>query len=452
MKNPTFLKYAVASGGDSAMYSYVNSFWLFYMTTVAGIPPAAAGFITAVSTVLYAVASPFCASLSDRSTHRLGRRRPFLLYTAVPIGVSLCFMFAPLPFGGPLRIAVLLIFGAAFFMLYSAFFIPHLAWGAEITTDYDERTTIRTFSFVLYTVGALIGTAAPTAAVDGFGSVGMGEGSAWMLTTVIIGVLAVASILYTGITVRERLAPPDAKPLAKFSMKTLVRDYSQALKLRPLRLLVYAVVACIVANTMITVDRMYVFTFKLGYSGTTISIIMFVFVSVSIFLAAPMMKLAERFDKRTLLIVSFSVSGAMVLAMRFIDITGLHTVILYMCAYVVASTAYWQLIPATFYDLCEVDEYENHVKRAGTITSILPITQAIAAAVAVQALGIWLQFRGFASGAATQSSPALTAILDCFTTVPGIMLLLATTAIILFPITKQKFEAIQKALKDRNEG
>jgi GPH family glycoside/pentoside/hexuronide:cation symporter len=448
VKNLTFLKYAVASGGDSAMYSYVNSFWLFYMTTVAGVPPAAAGFITAIATACYAFSSPLIASLSDRSRHRLGRRRPFLIFSALPLGFVMCLMFTPLPMSGPFEIAILAILGIAHFVLFSAFFIPHLAWGAEIATDYHERTTIRTFSFIMYTTGALLGNAAPTAAVDWFGAKGMSEASSWLITSIIIGVISVGGIMFTGLSIRERPMDETAKPLGRFSLKALLLDYMQALKLRPLRLLVCAVAVFIIANILITVDRMYVFTFILGYSGVTISIIMLVAIASSIALAVPVMKLAQRFGKRTMLIACFAASGCMILSLRFIGIHGMSSVALFICAYMIASTAYWQLMPATFYDLCEVDEYENHVKRAGTITSILPITQALSSAVGIQLLGIWLQFRGFVSGAASQSESALTAILDCFTTVPGAMLALATVAMILFPITKQKFEAIQRALRE----
>jgi Na+/melibiose symporter-like transporter len=122
-----------------------------------------------------------------------------------------------------------------------------------------------------------------------------------------------------------------------------------------------------------------------------------------------------------------------------------------LCAYGVTNIAYWQLIPATFYDICEVDEYENHVKRAGTITSAMPIAEAIAAAIGMQALGIWLQLRGFESGAATQSADALDAIMDCFTIVPGVLLVIAALIMVRFPITKHRFEEIKQALKERQD-
>ncbi|MDR0356950.1 MAG: MFS transporter [Clostridiales Family XIII bacterium] len=450
MKNPTLLKYAVASGGDSAMYSYVNSFWLFYMTTVSGVPPAAAGSITAIAMVFHAVSGPFFAGISDRSRHKLGRRRPFLIFSSLPLGFILCLMFSRLPFEGSLRVVVLTVLGAAFWIAFAAFFIPHLAWGAEITTDYNERTTIRTLSFVMYAIGAVLGNTAPTAFVSEFGEASMSEPASWQLTTVIVAVISAGSIMFTGIAIRERRPPYETKSLGKFSLKTLALDYWQALKLRPLRLLIYAVVAYMITNTLITADRMYVFTFKLGYSGQTISLIMLVFGALGIALATPVLRLAKRFDKRAILVVCLGVSGCSIFAMRFTDITNLPSLTAFLCIFVVASTSYWQLIPATFYDICEVDEYENRVKRAGTITSILPITEAIASAVGMQILGLWLQFRGFISGAATQTPAALDAIMDCFTIVPGIMLILAALAMFRFPITKRTFEEIKEALNERN--
>jgi GPH family glycoside/pentoside/hexuronide:cation symporter len=451
MKNPVLLKYAVASAGDSAMYSYVNTFWLFYLTTVSGIPPAAAGSITAIGTIAHAVAGPFFAGWSDRSNHRLGKRRPFLMYSALPLGFFMCLMFTSLPVSGVFHVIIPTLFGGVFWILFAAFFIPHLAWGAEITTDYNERTTIRTFSFIMYTVGYILGNVLPTISVEGFGESGMSETSSWLLTTVIIAGASAGMILFTGIAIRER-SSAHSTPMTKFSLKTLALDYLQVLKLRPLRLLIFVVIAYLTANAMVVADRMYVFTFNMGYSGSFISMLMLLTGTLGIVLAVPMLKLAQRYDKRTMLIISLGAGGLITAAMRFVGVNDTPSLIFLLCAYGVTTVAYWQLIPATFYDICEVDEYENHIKRAGTITSTLPVAEAIAAAIGMQALGIWLQFRGFVSGAATQSAEALDAIMDCFTLAPGVLLVIAALIMIRFPITKHRFEEIKAALAERHEA
>jgi GPH family glycoside/pentoside/hexuronide:cation symporter len=450
MKKSVLLKYAVASGGDSAMYTYVNTFWLFYLTTVVGMPPALAGSVTAIGTVAHAVSGPFFAGWSDRSRHRLGRRRPFLLFSALPLGFVLCLMFTKLPVSGPLQAVVLTSFGAVFWILFAAFFIPHLAWGAEITTDYNERTAIRTFSFVMYSVGYLLGNVVPTVSVEKFGGAGFGETQSWLATTVIVAGISSVSILYTGLAIREQ-PREQTRPLSKFSLKALALDYWQALRLRPLRLLIFVVVAYLTANAMLVADRMYVFIFVMGYSGSFISLLMLLIGVLGIVLAAPILKLAQRYDKRTVLIVCFGVGGILTAVMRFIGLRDLPSLIFLLCAYGVANVAYWQLIPATFYDICEVDEYENHIRRAGAITSTMPIAEAVAAAIGMQTLGIWLQFRGFVSGAASQSPEAMSAVMDCFTIVPGVLLVLAACIMFRFPVTKRRFEEIKRALARRRE-
>ncbi|MDR0424239.1 MAG: MFS transporter [Clostridiales Family XIII bacterium] len=531
MKKLTLLKYSIASNGDSTMYSYVTAFWLYYLTTVSGVPPAIAGTIAAVGIAFEAISGPVFASWSDRFEHRLGKRRPFIIFSSVPIGFFCCLMFTNLPFGGPLRIVALFCLGAAFWILFAAFFIPHLAWGAEIATGYDERTAIRTYSYVMYTVGFLVGSALPTVAVDRLTGAGFSDASAWLCVTVILGVISVGSILFTGLSIREpsslrasgaasaikaasgaggvgaanavagaagatgasgasaatsagaksgeaavtgasaasgagamtgasgagaagaATGAAGAGHMSAFSLKALVHDYRQVLRLRPLRLLIFAVFAYLIGNSMIVADRMYALTFQMGFSGSFISLILLVFGLLGIFLAAPMMTLANRFDKRTALILCMGICGFLMAAMRFFDIAGnMPLLLVLLLAYVVVSTAYWQLMPATFYDICEVDEYENKVKRAGTITSTLPMAQAIASAAGIQLLGLRLQLGGFESGAATQSPAAIAAIYDCFTLLPGALFVVGAFFMYRFPITKERFETIKQELAARRSG
>jgi GPH family glycoside/pentoside/hexuronide:cation symporter len=454
MKNVSLLKYSVASAGDSAMYSYVNTFWLFYLTTVAGVAPAAAGAVTAIGVAFQAVASPFFAACSDRFVHRLGRRRPFVIFSALPLGFFACLMFAKLPFVGPSRVAVLFLLGAGFWMLFAAFFIPHLAWGAEIATDYNDRTAIRTYAYVMYTVGFIIGNVVPTTAVERFAGTGLGDAAAWLCVTVIVAALSCGCILYTGLSAPEEPSLARADALPGFSVRVLARDYLQVLRLRPLRLLICAVMAYLVGNSMIVADRMYVLTLQLKLSGSLISGFMLAFGLLGIALAAPMMRLAQRFDKRLMLIVCLGVSGCLTAAARLVGVARftLPALILLQLVYTVASTAYWQLMPAAFYDICEVDEYENAVKRAGTITSTLPMAQSLASAVGMQALGIWLQYRGFAAGAESQSPAALAAVFDCFTLVPGVLFAVSALFMLRFPITKRRFAEIKETLAARRDA
>ena len=66
---------------------------MIFLTDVAGIPPALVGTVLLVAKAWDAVIDPFIGHLSDRLQTGWGRRRPFLLWFAVPFGFSFYFLW-----------------------------------------------------------------------------------------------------------------------------------------------------------------------------------------------------------------------------------------------------------------------------------------------------------------------------------------------------------------------
>ena len=94
LNRKTKLLYGVAGIGDSALYSLMGNFALFFFTTVAGIDPAVAGAIVAIGAVWDVVSGSFVGYISDKTRSSMGRRKPFLLaatfyHTARPKTVKL---------------------------------------------------------------------------------------------------------------------------------------------------------------------------------------------------------------------------------------------------------------------------------------------------------------------------------------------------------------------------
>lgn len=86
-----------------------------------------------------AFTDPLIGVLSDRTTSRYGRRKPWILAGAPLLMVSLYMLFVP-----PDNPSAWY-FGFWIVLLYLAFTIvdlPYFAWGAELSTNYDERTLI----------------------------------------------------------------------------------------------------------------------------------------------------------------------------------------------------------------------------------------------------------------------------------------------------------------------
>lgn len=133
-----------------------NLFVLFFFSQVLGLPGWVVGAVMGVALVIDAVTDPMMGSWSDGFHHRWGRRHPFLLASALPVGLSFALVFSP-PALGPVGLALWA--GACLIahrLALTVFFVPHMALGAELSSDYDERTRIAGVRVFFTYLGAAI--------------------------------------------------------------------------------------------------------------------------------------------------------------------------------------------------------------------------------------------------------------------------------------------------------
>ena len=91
----TLLIYAAPTAGVGFMMIFTGFYLMKFSTDVLGISPAIMGLIFLISRVWDAISDPVAGTLSDRTRSRLGRRRPWLLAGALPVGIIFALMWAP---------------------------------------------------------------------------------------------------------------------------------------------------------------------------------------------------------------------------------------------------------------------------------------------------------------------------------------------------------------------
>jgi GPH family glycoside/pentoside/hexuronide:cation symporter len=90
--------YVIGDLGNSAGPGTIIPFWyLFFLTDVAKLNPALAGLTILLGKIWDAVNDPLVGWLSDRTRTRWGRRRPYLLFGAVPFGVTFALLWTVPP-------------------------------------------------------------------------------------------------------------------------------------------------------------------------------------------------------------------------------------------------------------------------------------------------------------------------------------------------------------------
>lgn len=162
--------YAMPALAAGFMGNMVGFYFMKYSTDVLLLAPATVGVIFGASRIWDAVTDPLAGYFSDKTRTRLGRRRPWMLAFALPLALSFVGMWSP-----PTQLSgawLVVWIGAAVFAFSAAmtgFGMPYGALGAELSTDYHERTRLFTWSKIAEAGGGLLGLGALAALISGVG-------------------------------------------------------------------------------------------------------------------------------------------------------------------------------------------------------------------------------------------------------------------------------------------
>lgn len=159
---PVKLAYSLGQAAQSGGFDAALGFIFFYYSAVLGLSGALVGAALAVSLAFDAVVDPVVGSWSDNIKSRFGRRLPVMMLAAPLIALSMGLLFSP-PHGlGQWGLfGWLAVMSVAVRSFISMFNVPYIALGAEMASDYVERTSVVVyralagiiFAFLIIAVG-----------------------------------------------------------------------------------------------------------------------------------------------------------------------------------------------------------------------------------------------------------------------------------------------------------
>lgn len=134
--------------------NYVPGFYSDHL----GLPLTIVGLMLVLSRVTDIVIDPVVGAWSDRSRSRFGRRKPFIAVGVPIMMVSAWYVFVP-PAGAG---AAWLFWGLFFLYLgFTLVTIPYASWGAELSSDYDERSRLAAVRGAFGSAGSLLTLSIP---------------------------------------------------------------------------------------------------------------------------------------------------------------------------------------------------------------------------------------------------------------------------------------------------
>lgn len=148
--------YGIGQMAEGLKNATFGTFLLFYYNQVLGMSGTLAGIAVGVAVIVDAFTDPLAGSLSDRWRSKLGRRHPFMYASIVPLAISFYLLFNP-PVSSEFGLFVwLIVFANLTRTAMSLYHVPHISLGAEMTDDYDERSTLVSYRYFFSYIGFLI--------------------------------------------------------------------------------------------------------------------------------------------------------------------------------------------------------------------------------------------------------------------------------------------------------
>ncbi|MEL8056511.1 MAG: MFS transporter [Pseudomonadota bacterium] len=152
----TKIAYGIGGAAGGVKNNGFDYALLIFYSQVLGLPGLWVGAAIWIALIVDAITDPMVGYWSDNLKSRLGRRHPFLYAAMVPVTIGYFFVWnTPAGLEGSGLFFWLLTLTIIVRVGYTLFEVPSLSLAAELTRDYDRRTTLVSYRFFFAWMGGL---------------------------------------------------------------------------------------------------------------------------------------------------------------------------------------------------------------------------------------------------------------------------------------------------------
>ena len=199
------LSFGVGQFAEGLKNTAFGFFILFYYNQVLGVSGTLCGLAMGIALIFDAITDPLAGSLSDNWRSRWGRRHPFMYASAIPLALAFYGLFSPPELSEWGLFAWLLCFAVLTRAAMTLYHVPHLALGAELTQDFEERTSIVAYRQAFGYLGGLTAAASAFAYFMADARGGRLEIANYSPYAVLLGALMVVTIVISALGTQKEI-------------------------------------------------------------------------------------------------------------------------------------------------------------------------------------------------------------------------------------------------------
>jgi GPH family glycoside/pentoside/hexuronide:cation symporter len=437
------LSYGVGDAGINLADTMVSLLFAMFLTDVVGLKPGLAGLAVFIGRTSDYLNDPIIGYLSDRTRSRWGRRRPFLLFGALPFVLVYALLWWIPPISSQIGLAIY--YGVAFVLYDTAatvIYMPYFALTPEITRNYDERTTLTSYRMAFSILGGMVGFVAPLAVI---GTLSPENAHIVTLVGAGVGLISILPILAVFFGTREK---EEFQEQEKVGFK---QSLMAALRNRPFMFALVIFTLTWIALDIIQASLLYFLKYRMHMpeQGDVIFGLLFVAALVSI----PLWEWAARhWEKQKAYNIGMIFLAVVTSGMGFARPEwGLPAMLAFGTLAGVGLGAIqiltWAMIP----DGVEWDELETGQRHEGMFYSLVTTVRKVAASLSLPAILFLLQLTGYDANLTEQPDRAVAAIQALIGPIPSVFLIIGVGFAFFYPLNRQKHAEVLARLAARRE-
>lgn len=212
-----YQKIAYGSGdlASNCSYSLISSFMLIYLTNAIGLNSAVIGTLMMASKLLDGISDIFFGFLIDRTKTKLGKARPWMLFSQIGVSGCLFLLFCIPDMGTNMQYVYFFIFYTAFnAIFYTANNIAYSSLTVLITKNANERVQLGSIRFMFALAANMVIASISMGLVESLGGGTVG----WRTVALIYAIIALAVNTISCLSVKE--LPEEGNDVAQKSEKS----------------------------------------------------------------------------------------------------------------------------------------------------------------------------------------------------------------------------------------
>ncbi|WP_026704900.1 MFS transporter [Flavobacterium soli] len=207
--------YSLGDLAANLVFQTLMTYLAYFYTDIYGLSPTHSSIIMlAVGLIAAFLFNPIVGVLADRTISKWGKFRPWILWTAIPLGVIALLAFTTPDFSYKGKVIYAVITYTLLLLLYAANNLPYSALSGVITGDMSERNSLSSYRFVAVMFAQFFVQVFMLGIIKSAGDGDKAIGIEKVMT--VLAILGTIMLLITFFTTKERIVP---KPEQKSSIK-----------------------------------------------------------------------------------------------------------------------------------------------------------------------------------------------------------------------------------------